>query len=396
MKSWPRRFAAACCTTSLLACIAARAQTPAAKPSIALLDPADAPTWKKWTAENGWLVIAPEIPPKATADECIRTVADAVRAAEKDGSADPAQAYVGGRGEAAAIVFYAISRVPDLWAAGVVLGGSPKSAVLTGLVFASNFKNAPVLWVSAAAGDEDLAAKIKDFGLNLEWRNTTGLTNGAVFEWMAKHRRDPYPKAADCETNTPQFAGCFWLQPTKFDAGERNDVLPSTRVDLGSGAALDVGSFGFNLADPGPGVLVTFLPEKYSGPLKKGDRITELDGKTLATAKDYVDFLNRIYQERPVVAMVQRGKDRTRLDSYILVPQRDAVVTARVQGLFDPAEKRIEIVSRTVIEMQVTIPAEWTPADLFWNGLEIENIEKPGCYRLTVDKELLNAAPCAK
>ena len=41
---------------------------------------------------------------------------------------------------------------------------------------------------------------------------------------------------------------------TKFDAGQRNDVLDSTRVQpVGSGAVLDLGGFGFNLADPGPG-----------------------------------------------------------------------------------------------------------------------------------------------
>ena len=395
MKSWSKRFAGVCCTISFGIIWAAPAQA-SGKPSIALLDAADTPQWKKWTAENGWLVIAPAIPDKATPDERVRAVADAVKAAEKDGSADPAQAYIGGRSDAAALVFYAISREPDLWAAGVALGGSPKSAILTGLIFAANFQNAPVLWLSSAAGDEALAAKLKDSGLKIEWRNPSGLTNGQVFEWLAGHHREPFPKNADCETNTPQFAGCFWMQPSKFDPGERNDVLPSSRVDMGSGAALDLGGFGFSLNDPGPGVLVAMLPDKYDGPLKKGDRITELDGKPIATASDYVNYLNKVYEERPVVAMIQRGKDRSRLDTYIIVPKRDAVVTARVQGQFDADEKRIEIVSRTVTEMQITIPPAWAPADLYWNGLELENIEKPGCYLLTVDKELLHAAPCEK
>ncbi len=401
MTSWSKRFAAACCTISLAAALHAQVSgaagaAPAAKPSIALLDPTDAAQWKKWTADAGWLVIAPDIPPKASPDERVKAVAEAVRAAIQDGSADPAQAYVGGRGDASQLVFYAISRVPDLWAAGVALGGSPKGAILTGLIFASNFKNVPVLWLSAGSGDEDLAKRLKDGGLNVDWRNPAGMTNGAVFEWLGSHRRDPFPKAADCETNSPQFAGCFWLQPAKFDPGERNDVLPSTRIDLGSGAALDVGSFGFNLNDPGPGVLVTYLPDKYDGPLKKGDRITEMDGKPIATAKDYVDMLNRMYTERPIVVMVERGKNRTRLETYVVVPKRDSVVTSRVQASFDPEEKHIEIVSRTVTEMQLTLPADWAPADLYWNGLEIESIEKPGCYLLTVDKELLNAAPCSK
>ncbi len=59
---------------------------------------------------------------------------------------------------------------------------------------------------------------------------------------------------------------------TKFDAAERNDVLDSTRIGGGNGAALDLGAFGFKVDEPGPGVLVTSLPEKYPGPLKMGDR----------------------------------------------------------------------------------------------------------------------------
>jgi hypothetical protein len=46
--------------------------------------------------------------------------------------------------------------------------------------------------------------------------------------------------------------------------------------------------------------------------------------------------------------------------------------------------------------MRVNIPPQWVPADLYWNGLSIEDLAKPGCYLLTIDKELLNAAPCAQ
>ena len=56
--------------------------------------------------------------------------------------------------------------------------------------------------------------------------------------------------------------------------------------------------------------------------------------------------------------------------------------------------KTIQILSRSVTEMRVTIPPAWVPSDLYWNGLSIEGIAKPGCYLLSVDQELLNAAPC--
>ena len=72
---------------------------------------------------------------------------------------------------------------------------------------------------------------------------------------------------------------------TKFDASERNDVLASTRIAGGAGAALDLGGFGFKTDEPGPGVLVTSLPEKYTGPLKMGDRLVALDGKPIENAR---------------------------------------------------------------------------------------------------------------
>ena len=42
-------------------------------------------------------------------------------------------------------------------------------------------------------------------------------------------------------------------------------MLASTRIPGGTGAALDLGGFGFKTDDPGPGVLVTSLPENTAG-----------------------------------------------------------------------------------------------------------------------------------
>jgi hypothetical protein len=44
--------------------------------------------------------------------------------------------------------------------------------------------------------------------------------------------------------------------------------------------------------------------------------------------------------------------------------------------------------------MRVTVPEQWAGAGLFWNGLSLEKIERPGCLLLTIDKELLHAAAC--
>ena len=59
-----------------------------------------------------------------------------------------------------------------------------------------------------------------------------------------------------------------------------------------------------------------------------------------------------------------------------------------------PEYRQIEIVSRAVTEMRVTLPQDWVPGDLFWNGLSLENIKTAGCHLLKLDKELLHAGPC--
>ncbi len=327
-------------------------------------------------------------------DARVQALAAAAEQAIQNG-ADPARIYLAGRGAATAAVFYTISRVPDLWAAAIAIDGSPQPAVETGRLFAANFATVPLLWASQAAGDQALAANLKSMGINLEWRSTAGLSDRAVLEWLAQHRREPFPGQVDCETNTPTFARCFWIQLTKFDAGERNDMLRSTRLQGGSGAALALGAFGYRADEPGPGVLVAKLPDGYSGPLKTGDRIVALEGRPVENARAYIEVMGKYTEEKPVVAMIQRGRQRIRMETRIVVPPRDSMVTARVQAQFVPADREIQIVSRTVTEMRVTIPPAWAAdSKLFWNGLALEKIDGPGCFVLTEEKELLHAARC--
>jgi hypothetical protein len=318
-----------------------------------------------------------------------------VRDAIRNNAVDPSRVYLAGRGPAAAAVFYMISRVPDLFAAGIAIDGSPQPALDTNRIYTANFERAPVLWVSNDPSDEALAGKLKAAGLNLEWRAAKSVTNAAILEWLGGHKRDEFPTEIDCETNSPTFASCYWIQMTKFDAAERNDVLPSTQLRGGSGASLDLGGFGYKLDDPGPGVLVSFLPEKYSGPLKMGDRLITLDGKPIEDARRYAETMARITAEKSAAVMVQRGKRRHRVETRIVLPRRDGVVTARVEAQYLAADKEIQIVSRTVKEMKVTIPPQWAQGSkLYWNGLVLEKVEAPGCFLLTIDQELLRASKC--
>ncbi len=401
MRNWQRKSALVCVTSSLLAATGAWAQgdlpepaaAPRKPPAIALVDASDAPQWQTWVGDLGWKVITP--PASASEiDARVKALDAAVRDAIREGGVDPGRIYLAGRGAGTASLFYTIARVPDLWAAAVALGGSPEAAVTTGRIFAVNFTNVPVLWIGPGPGEPELAGKLKKAGVNLEWRASAGITNAAVFEWLAGHRRDEFPAAIDCETNSPSFGRCYWIQMTKFDPGERNDVLPTTRVDPGSGASLNLGNFGFKPDDPGPGLLVSFLGEKYDGPLRMGDRIMALDGKPIENPRQYAETMNRQVENRAVTVMVERGKDRIRLETSIVVPRRDPAVTARVQARFDPVSRVIEIVSRVVMEMRVTVPEHWVPGGLNWNGLAIEAIDKPGCILLKIEKELLHSSAC--
>jgi len=398
LKSWSTGCVLVCGITSVLACRDARAQNapaPARTPAVALVDAADAAQWQAWLKDLGWRVITPAAAANANIDQRVLALATAVAEANRNGGVDATRVYLAGRGDASAAVFYTISRIPDLWAAGLALGGSPEPAVDSDRLFAANFAHVPVLWAGAAPADEALAAKLKTAGLNLEWRPASGLTIGAAFEWLASHRREEFPSEIDCETNSPAFARCYWIEMSKFDVGERNDVLPSTRMVGGSGAALDLGGFGYKTDDPGPGLLVTFLPEKYAGPLKLGDRLTALDGRPIQDAKQFGETMAKFTEEKPVTVMVQRGKERTRVESRIILRRRDANPTARVEAQYLPADNVIQIVSRTVKEMRVTIPPAWAEnSRLYWNGLSLEKIESAGCFLLTVEKELLHAARC--
>jgi hypothetical protein len=363
-------------------------------PVIALMDSADAAQWQTLAAEVGWQVIAAPDDPVSNPDRRVQTLATKVEEAVKAGTADPQRVYLAGRGEAAAMVFYAIARIPDRWSAGVALGGSPKGAIDSNRVFTANFTNTPVLWASAGANDEALAAKLKDAGLNLEWRSSAGLTNRAILQWLSAHGHAGFPLTVDCETNSPSFASCYWVQLTRFDAAERNDVLPLTLVPGDLGASLDLGGFGYRGNDPGPGVTVAFLPEKYNGKLKVGDRLAALDGKPIENARQFMQTLSKVDATRDAVVMVERAKDRIRMETRIVVPRRDPVVTARVKAEYQPDAHQILVISRSITEMRISIPQDWVPVDLNWNGLTLDNVKTAGCHALRLDKELLHTAPC--
>ena len=395
-RNWSGRSAIVCAISVLGGSVVAAqpAQPPKPAPVIALVDSSDAPQWRSLVEGTGWLVVSAPLAADANIDQRVQALALKVGEAVKAGTADAKRIYVAGRGDSSSLVFYAIARIPDRWTAGVAVGGSPKGAIDTNRVFTANFTDTPVLWASNGPNDSDYANRLKLAGLNLEWRTSAGLNNQAVLQWMAAHVRADDPLTVDCETNSPTFASCYWVQPSKFDPAERNDVLPMSLIPADAGSSLDLGGFGYRADDPGPGVTVVFLPERYKDALRVGDVLEALDGKPIENARQLMQILEKADATRNAVVMVRRGKDRIRIETRIVVPRREPVITARVKAEYMPDDHQIVLISRAITEMRVTIPAEWLPADLLWNGLTLENVKAAGCYTLKLEKELLHAGPC--
>ncbi len=224
--------------------------------------------WKDLCAGRGWQHAAyPASGPPAWTDAGAKVIAGLATSA----TADPNRVYLVGSFDAAAGVFYSVSRMPDLFAAAVAIEGSPRAAIETNRLFGANSRAVPLLWLSRHSDPRLTAA---DFRLELRGLSQAGARD--ALDWLAANTRDPFPGEIDCETGSSAFARCFWVEMVKFNAALRNDVLTSTRVPPGSGATLAVGPIGFNSSAEGPGVLVELLPEGYKGPLRVGDRLAHL------------------------------------------------------------------------------------------------------------------------
>ena len=139
---------------------------------------------------------------------------------------------------------------------------------------------------------------------------------------------------------------------------------------------------------------VVWLPDGYQGPLKLQDRIASVAGKELKNAADYVQLMEDQKEEKPAAVVVQRGKERLRLESKIVMPKRDELITAQVQAKYTPEIKEIFVISRAVARMRVEVPSAWAPVSLSWNGLDLVKDAAAGCWLLSMEKEPPQATRC--
>ena len=335
--------------------------------------------WVKTVAGRGWRIVEPANIAPAAGDTYAKALEFIVADAIKRLPADPQRVYLAGTGNGVAAVFYARGRVPHLWAAAFAALGDPKPAIESNRLFAANAELVPLLWAGRPE-DQSRREKLRTSGYPLEWRDADKLTTGDESTFLAAHVRPVNPAHIDCETGSLAFGRCYWLEITKPDLARRNDVLTYSRVTPGSGAYLALGGFGYSPTAAGPGVQVSWLPDNYSGPLKMGDRIISVGGTKVADGKDYSRLMDETRDEKPAAVMVERGKERRRIETRILLPKREELVTARVRAEWQPESRELLILSRGVAEMKLDLPSAWVPATINWNGQEVTKADTAGCW----------------
>lgn len=341
--------------------------------------------WKARGEARGWRVIVPMGMPPPWSDSGAAALEAVLEEAARKAPYDRGRVYLAGAAESAAGVFYARSRLPHLWAAALAIEGSPRPAIDTNRLFSANTQLVPLLWCSSHS-------RKPEFGtLEFHWRAASQTSIEQALDFLAAHQQEARPVKVDCETGSPRFNRCYWLRIRRFDPAARNDALPLSRVDPGSGAFLGLGGFGYDASLPGPGLVVGWLPENYKGPLRLQDRIVALGGKPIGEPKDYIQLMNAVREEKPVVVTVQRDKQRLRLETRILLPKREELVTARVQAEWLPEGGEVLLITRGVAELEADFPAA---CKANWNGQRMFKIEAPGCRRLSLASD--TAEPCAK
>lgn len=368
----------------------------AAAPAAVLLggDPAQ---WKQAAEGHGWrLVVPPAMPAPPWTEAGAQALQTFLRDPAKSGLTDADGAYLIALGDGATAAFYLASRMPDLWRAVVAIGGNPKIAIDTNRLYAANTQLVPLLWIvppATRADMEPLRYRLSTAGYNMEFRNSDGVTIGQALDWLASKQRDPVPYKIDCETGSPAFARCYWAEIVKVDPARRNDALPTTRVPPGSGASLGLGPFGFNPGAPGPGVLVGYLPPDYKGKLKLEDRIVSVGGRAIRDARDYMEMMDQVTEEKTVAIVVQRGKERIRVETRIALPQREELLTARLQAEFILDGRVLQVITRNIAALKLRIPEAWVPSTVNWNGNEAGPVPAAGCWLLS-DANGPKLAPC--
>ncbi len=121
--------------------------------------------------------------------------------------------------------------------------------------------------------------------------------------------------------------------------------------------------------------------------------LASIAGKPLRGPAEYLALLDQTLEAKPIALVVERGGSRIRLETRVLLPVREETVTARVQARYLPELKEVEILSRSVSELRVTVPNHWSGAKITWNGLEPGVVDAAGCW-LLAQEQTVTLARC--
>ena len=161
----------ACAILALAVILVPPAAAQAPKSALLVLLGGDAKTWQAACQERGWQFLQPSSDTAGKSpDQRVKAIAAEVEETEKRLPVDPNRVYLAAQGGSVSTLFYVAARMPDLWAAAVAAGGSPRAAIDSNRLFAANTTNLPVLWLFANRDEEPLGKKLQSAGFNLEWR----------------------------------------------------------------------------------------------------------------------------------------------------------------------------------------------------------------------------------
>ncbi len=356
--------------------------------------------WRQMQAgveQKGWRLLIPSSPKLPLwSDWGALAVREIIDQESDTGAIDRSRVYLLALGSATPAAFSLVSRLPDMWAAAIAVEGDPRPAIDNARLFAANAAGIPFLWVAneqTQQTQQSLIEKLRQASFPVDITKAENLNLGQVIATFENRQRPEAPETVDFETDSLQFSRCYWVEITALDAGLRNDVLGESRVKPGSGAALSIGPFGYNLAEPGPGVEVSWLPPDYKGPLKLQDRIVAIRGKEVADPPAYQKMMDAEDEPADAAVTVERGGRRIRLENRILLPNRVIPPTARVKAERTSKPPGIQIVSRGVSGLRLHIPKDWIPAAVNWNGLDQGTLKAAGCWEMALVEDRA-AVPC--
>ncbi len=355
--------------------------------------------WEGPAREQGWNLVLPWNGGtfSFTSDAGVRALTAILDDYASHAAVDRQRVFLAGHGDGAPAVFYALSRCPDRWAAGLAIGGDASRAIDSNRLFAGNAASIPILWVyqeERLGALQQSISRLQSAGLNLSLLAANEFTVKDSIAWLKPHRAESLPVQVDYETGSPDFSQAFWVNIRGFDFRLRNDALDSTRVDPGTGAFLRLGGFGYDPAGDGPGLRVKWLPANYKGPLKKEDVIVSIAGTMIEDARHYGEFMEAQRESRDVGVILLRNGKSQRLEARIVIPHREEEETARVHAEYLKDSGEIMVVSRGVQSLAVTVPGIWAPVQLSWNGLDVADAADAGCWTL-VDGQPKATKGCA-